>query len=207
MGIHARTAALGAALLLTLLSSVPQPAAAQTNAEKLHFTTFAINMSNVATGTTELLEIDVDSWSLDSERAHLIATAVDKGQETLLRELQKQPKRGRIWAPQRQGPDPTHARLGWTLRYTHQEPTPEGGRRVVIVTDRQMGFWEARNRPRTFDYPFTLIQIDVDRDGNGQGKMSVATKIRFDKKKNVLELENYASEPVRLNNIKMTIKK
>jgi hypothetical protein len=195
----------GAALVLAL-TGVARPAA-QTNADKLHFTSFAINMSNVGTGKTELLEIDVDSWSLESERAQLVATAVDKGQDALLRELQKQPERGRIWAPQRQGPDPSHARLGWTLRYTYQEPTPEGGRRVVIVTDRYIGFWEARNRPRTFDYPFTLIQIDVDRNGNGQGKMSVATKIRFDKKKNVLELENYASEPVRLNNVKMTVKK
>jgi len=198
------TAALGAALLLAL-AGVERPAA-QTNTAKLHFTAFAVNMSNVATGATQLLEIDVDSWSLDSERTQLITTAVEKGQDTLLRELQKQPKRGRIWAPQWSGPDPYNARLGWDLRYTQQEPTAEGGRRVVIVTDRYIGFWEARNQPRTIDYPFTLIQIEVDRDGNGEGRMSVATKIRFDKKKNVLDLENYASEPVRLNNVKMTVK-
>ena len=32
--------------------------------------------------------------------------------------------------------------------------------------------------------------------------MAVATKISFDKKKNQIELENYSSEPVRLNNVK-----
>ena len=31
----------------------------------------------------------------------------------------------------------------------------------------------------------------------------MATKLSFDKKKNTLELENYSTEPVRLNNIKM----
>ncbi len=36
--------------------------------------------------------------------------------------------------------------------------------------------------------------------------MSVATKIKFDKKKNVIELENYASEPVRLNNVEVKVK-
>lgn len=197
-----RLAAATSLLMLPWLADLT----AQTNAEKLHFTAFAVNMSNVATGTTELLEIDVTSWSLESERERLVSIAVDKGQDELLKALQKQPVRGRIRAPQRRGPDPTNARLGWDLRYTHQEPTAEGGRRIVIATDRYIGFWEARNRPRTFDYPFTLIQIEVDREGRGEGRMSVATKIRFDKKKNVLELENYASEPVRLNNIRMTVK-
>jgi hypothetical protein len=34
----------------------------------------------------------------------------------------------------------------------------------------------------------------------------VATRISFDKDKQVLELENYTSEPVRLNDVKMTVK-
>ena len=66
---------------------------------------------------------------------------------------------------------------------------------------------QARNQPRTVDYPITLIEIRVDKDGNGEGKMAVATKISFKKKENQLELENYSSEPVRLNNVKVTIKK
>lgn len=181
----------------------------QTNQEKLHFTAFAVNLSNIATGTSMLLEIDVNSWSLESERAALIevATAAANNQNALLKALQKQPKRGRMWAPQWRGPDPWNARLGWDLRYAHQEMQPEGGRRVVLATDRVVSFWEARNQPRSIDYPFTLIQIEVDRNGRGQGKMSVATKISFDRTEKVLELENYASEPVRLNDVKMTIKK
>ena len=41
-------------------------------------------------------------------------------------------------------------------------------------------------------------------DGNGRvaGRMAVATRIEFDKKKQMV-LENYASEPVRLNEIKI----
>ena len=42
-------------------------------------------------------------------------------------------------------------------------------------------------------------------DGNGRvgGKMAVATRIEFDKKKKQMVLENYASEPVGLNEIKI----
>lgn len=32
----------------------------------------------------------------------------------------------------------------------------DGGRDVVIATDRPIGFWEATARPRTIDYPFTV---------------------------------------------------
>ena len=63
--------------------------------------------------------------------------------------------------------------------------------------------WEAREQPRTIDYPFTLIDMRFDSSGKGVGKMAVATKIEFDKKKKQMVLENYASEPVRLNEIKI----
>jgi hypothetical protein len=197
-----------AALVLTAgLASLSATAAAQSSGEKLHFTAFAVNLSNVATGATLLLEIDVNSWTSDAQRAQLIgtATAKERNQDALLKLLRDMPKRGRMWAPQWQGPDPLNARLGWDLRYAHQTPTDEGGRRVVLATDRYVGFWEARNQPRSIDYPFTLIQIEVDKEGRGQGKMSVATQIRFDETRKVLELENYASEPVRLNDVKMTV--
>ncbi len=33
--------------------------------------------------------------------------------------------------------------------------------------------------------------------------MAVSTKLTFNKEKNVVELENYSSEPVRLNQVKL----
>ena len=49
------------------------------------------------------------------------------------------------------------------------------------MTDRYISFWEAANRPRTVDYPFTLIEIRIGPDGKGEGKMSIATKVTYDK--------------------------
>ena len=37
----------------------------------------------------------------------------------------------------------------------------------------------------------------------GEGKMAVATQLQFDKKKNTIVFENYSSEPVRLQNVKV----
>jgi hypothetical protein len=53
----------------------------------------------------------------------------------------------------------------------------------VLITDRRIGFWEAANQPRSIDYPFTFIDIRLNRDGEGEGKMSLATKVIYDKKR------------------------
>ena len=53
------------------------------------------------------------------------------------------------------------------------------------------------------DYPFTLIEVHLKKDNTGEGKISVATKITLNKKDNTVELENYQSEPVRLNNLRV----
>jgi hypothetical protein len=179
------------------------PAAMQASGEKLHISAWAVNMSNIGTGATAQVDFLVDRWSTEAERETLITTMLEQGQDGLLKKLRAMPSHGRMRFPAWQGPDPLHAALGWDLRYTAQTPLPEGGRRIVLALDRYISFWEQRNQPRTIDYPFTLIEMRVDKNGEGEGKMSIATKITFDKKKNVIELENYASEPVRLNRVKV----
>src|SRR5262245_28078840 len=173
----------------------------------IRMTAFAVNMSNNLTGANAVLEITVSQWSAASERQTLIDTMLSKGQDALLSALQKTKAKGRMRIPGWQGPDPHNARLGWDLHYAWATPLDEGGTRIVLATDRYIGFWEARNQPRTIDYPFTLMQIHLNKDGEGQGKLAVATKIMFDKKKNQVELENYSSEPVRLNEVKIEKKK
>ena len=102
------------------------------------------------------------------------------------------PKVGYIRTPQS---------LAWDLRYARQTPMDEGGRQIILATDRPIGFAEARNQPRSIDYPFTVIEIHLDKTDHGEGKILVGTKIYIDKKNNLV-LENYAQQPVRFNEIK-----
>jgi len=183
------------------------PSAAQTNGEKLRIDAFAVSMGTTATGANAATEITINRWTTPAEREKIITTMVEKGSDTLLRTLQGMPSHGRFRIPGWIGPDPHQLALGNDLRYAWQTSTPEGGRRIVIATDRYIGFQEARAQPRSIDYPFTLFEIRVNKDGTGQGKMAVATKITFDKKKNTVELENWSSEPVRLNNVKVSVQK
>jgi hypothetical protein len=162
---------------------------------------FAVNMSNIGPGSAGVIDFKVDRWSTAEERQKIITTMVEQGPNKLLDLLQDLPAKGRMRFPNYMGPDPNNWRLGWDIKYTWTTPLPEGGHRVVLGLDRYMSFAEVRNQPRTVDYPFTLIEIHLDKEGKGQGKMAYATKITFDKKKNTVELENYSSEPVRLNEV------
>jgi len=164
---------------------------------------FAVNMTNVSAprGNAGIMQIRIKGWSAAATRQQLIDTVLAKGQDALLSALQKQPSRGRISLPNWQGPDPQNYRLGWDLRYTAHDALPDGGERIVIATDRQMSMWEVRERPRTYDYPFTLIEIRMPKEGKGEGRMFGATQIRFDKKKNQIVLEQYSAGEVRLNEI------
>jgi hypothetical protein len=192
--------------VLTIGQLAAQQPAADLPADKLEIDAFAVNMSNIATGANARVAITVNQWSTEAERERLIETMLTKGSDSLLRELQKAPVKGRFRIPGQRPPDPHHLALGLDIRYARQTPLPEGGRRILLAMDRYIGFAEARNQPRSIDYPFTLIEIRTNKDGKGEGKMSIATKINFDKKKKVIELENYASEPVRLNNVEVKVK-
>ena len=69
----------------------------------------------------------------------------------------------------------------------------------MLATDRPIGFWEAVHQPRTIQYPFTVIQMQIAQDGKGKGTLSVATKIVASD--NVVELENFATQPMMLTEI------
>jgi hypothetical protein len=90
--------------------------------------------------------------------------------------------------------------LAYDLRFASETPLPEGGRRIVLATDRPIGFWEATRRPRTIDYPFTVIQMEIDKDGNGKGTLSYATKII--PAGDTIVLENFDTSPIMLTEIK-----
>ena len=192
-----------AALVGAVLARVAPRVSAQTVGEPIRLSAWAINMSNIATGANAVMDIRVAKWSTDREREELIATFLEGGQDKLLDKLRDVPIKGRMNIPGWQGPDPSQVRLGWDLRFAMRTPIEDGGTSILLATDRYMSFAEVRNRPRIYDYPFTFLEIHLTRDGTGIGKMAVATQLRFDKKEKTIIFEDYASEPVRLTNVKV----
>ena len=162
----------------------------QTLGQKERFTAVAIVNNNLGSGAG-VVQIDVARWSTQSERTELLNVLKKSGAEKLLDTLQGMRPVGTIKTPDS---------LGYDLRYANQTPLPEGGRRIVLATDRPIGFWEATRRPRTIDYPFTVIQMEIDRNGEGRGTLSYATKII--QQGDAIVLENFATQPIMLTQIK-----
>jgi hypothetical protein len=181
------------ALYFTVALTCVVAAGAQTasNAPREHFTAVAVNTSTVGrTGATPI-DITINRWTSDADRDKLMTVFKEKGEKALLSALQDQKPVGTISTP---------GSVAYDLRYAREMTTAEGQRRIVLGTDRPMGFWEASNQARSADYPFTLIEMRLDKSGNGEGKLSIATKLTLEN--NTLVIENYANQPVMLNEIK-----
>jgi hypothetical protein len=176
-----------AAAVISLSAALP---AAQSNiARPEKFTAFAVDISNTAPrALASTVDLTINRWSTDAERDQLLTVFRAKGQEALLSALQKLPVVGGITSP---------GSLKYDIHFARERQEAEGGRMIFLMTDRYIGAWEAANRPRTIDYPFTLIQLQVDKDGNGVGKASVATKIT-EAVDGTIDMDNFSNQPVAL---------
>jgi len=179
-------------LVALLALSITLPALASAQGPE-RYSAVAINMSNIAPGTSTRVDFVIERWSSDAEEAGLVE-AFKKGPDELLRALQGvKPRVGYIQVP---------GQTGWDIRYADKVKGEDGGWQIVVLTDRPIGFREAASRARTMDYPFTLVEFHVNDDGVGEGRASVYTKITWDEKTRTLHLENFSSEPVRLTEVR-----
>jgi hypothetical protein len=179
-----------AALTLAAFAALGILAGAQTNGVAERFTAMAVNMSN---GGSAAVEMVVERWSSEAERERLMTILVDQGPDKLLDVLEDLPRVGYIRS---------NGSLGYDLHYAQQVKGPDGGERVVLATNRPIGFWEASNRPRTIDYPFTVVELRLNSDGEGEGRVSIATRITADRESRIVTLENYDTQPVLLTSVK-----
>jgi hypothetical protein len=191
----------GIAIGFCIISLGISPLLAQGQEEetKETFRAFAVVTGNIATGANTTVQMTVSRWSSDEERAELLTTLIEKGQEDFIEALSKQEETGFIRVT---GRGANLSRFpSQRLRYARE--FREGNmRRIVLALDRPIGFMEAVRNPRTTDYDFTFIVFDINEEENeGQGVMAVGVKLKVDMEKKTLEVENYSSEPVRLTKV------
>jgi len=157
------------------------------------FSAFAVDLGSPGRAASGQVEFVIERYSSDAERDRLLAVLRDEGPEKLLSALQKLPRVGYFRTPNS---------IGYDIKFARKNPGEDGGEVITLATDRYINFWEAANRPRTIDYPFTVVEVHIGKDGMGEGKMSLATKVTFDKKNNTIVLENFKSQPAVLTKVR-----
>jgi hypothetical protein len=175
---------------LALLSSATRLSAQQAPPK---FENFSATTANMAVGNGETLRINVSSWTTEADREKALAAFREKGEQQLLEVLRGAPSAGYIW---------TSESLGYTLRYAHKMPLPNGGERIILATDRPLGSWSRTAWKAAggdaAQPALTVVELRLNRQGRGEGKMSFGAKIAAEDEGKTIALENYDKAPVLL---------
>ncbi len=183
---------LGFVLPLTHLAT---PVSAQDEELPLRFNAIAQNLSNVGPRGQARLQINVSRWTTGEERAALMEAL--KGQRQGARSLASA-----LFEQEIVGFFREIQSLSENLRYSRRTKT-DGGQRIVLATDRPLAFAEVWRSSRTMDYNVTLIVLNLDTEGNGEGQIMAGAELSWDDAKDQLVIENFASEPIRLTNVRL----
>ena len=144
-------------VLVALAAFTPGHLLAQARQAELPLNLTAVAMSTGGVRTPAVasqVDITINRWSTSAESQRLMAVLKEKGPERLLDALQDAKSVGTIRTP---------GNLAYDLRFASSEPGEDGGTRIFLVTDRPVSYWEAVNRPRVSDYPFTFIELRSTR--------------------------------------------
>jgi hypothetical protein len=180
---------IGAMLLVTAVA----PAAHQDPPVQEEFSAVLTNISNVGGAGLTPLTIRIRRWTGDEENERMLGILRDKGQRAFLDALIDAKAVGSISTP---------TSLKYDFFYARQMPTKEGGRRIMLISDRPMTVAERTSAATSRDYPFTVIDLQLDKEGNGEGTLAQLVQLKL--LGNILGIENLASGPMRLNNVKKT---
>ena len=143
------------------------------------------------------LQVHIDRYTPDGDRTAVEDALKHGGYANFLNALRKAPEVGRVQSGERQ----------FTIRWARQTNTKDGGRTIVVVTDKPIFFIggaAADAKPRA-GYDVGLIQMTVDGVGFGSGTMAGAARIRPGGEAGV-QVDDYADEPIKLVTVSRLMK-
>jgi hypothetical protein len=181
------------AFAVPALAQAPYSEAVPTKKDPLRFTAIGVQLQ---AGMAGVIEITIERWTTDDERNALVTllgktTDKEADQRKLVKALQDiKIRTGFLSAPNT---------MGWDIKYAYESKLADGGRQVVICTDKPVSFGMAASG-QAYDAAFSLIEIQFPAgSAKGTGKMLARTGIAT--KNGKLELESYVNEPARLTEV------
>ncbi len=144
-------------------------------------------------GAAKNLDIVIYEWTTPEERQALLQTFLDGGSKALYDALDDQSEKGYVKLPQT---------LGYDMQYAWQVEV-EGKRRIVLATDRPMGFIELARNTRSTDYNVSLVVLELDPEtGEGEGLAMGGAELSIDQETGRLNIEFRGTQPTKLTNVK-----
>jgi hypothetical protein len=129
------------------------------------------------------LRIQIIEWQEAGARAEML-DALAAGADAAA-QIAKLPTVGYVW--QKESP------VGYSLKYAHRTPAPQGGERITLVTDRRLGQydfrgWSVPSPAAAKDLPYSVIELYVDESGQGDGTLSLAADVQLDEPSSTVTL-------------------
>ena len=148
-------------------------------------------LAGAGSGTVRPITIYISDYSTDAEANMLAGAFADGGSKALFKVLTRMKSKGRV--------APTGS-VGYQIRFIRSVQTPNG-RKVMMLTDRPIGFLESYYGTRSRDYKYGLVELNLNDDGKGEGSLIWAAKVKAIKG-DTIGVENFGIEPARLTNVR-----
>ena len=180
-----------ALLAVAVLATAVAPVPAKTTREPLE--KYRARAFNVDWGGATNLDIVIYEWTTPEERQNLIRTFVEDGGDALYDALNDTTRKGFIKLPRT---------LGFDMQYAWQSEV-EGRRRIVLASDRPMGFLELSRNARSTDYDVTLVVLDLDPDsGEGTGTVALGAELSVDQESGRMQVQIAGYHPTELKKVR-----
>ena len=183
------------------LASSPRPEATAIGGVSERFVGRAPSDSDPA--GSSYIEILIQRWSTDDERDSLCGTLVKDGPGALLAAVHRilQRPAGVVLIPGIPGAGArVRTRQARNIVFARNVDRPKG-HQLIIATDQYLALGEPTLKWPSDD-EFTLLDVRFGADGTGVGKLARPGKVVYNKETKLLEIDDYAAQPVRLTDVR-----
>ena len=186
------TGLLGIVLLAVAAAAQAQVGGQRPESGNKPIETFTASAFSVQTGGTGIIEIVINRWSTDGEREVLKSVLAAAGSQAMVKEMQNLPQVGYIKTAE--------SGMGDALMYARSTELPDGGRQVVVATNRPISMAGSVAPGTAQKYDLSVVEMRWKKgDKKGEGKMTLAAEASI--KDGKVGITNYMGQPPVLRDV------
>jgi hypothetical protein len=164
---------------------------------------------NILRAASDLLDIRVERFSTDEERAELVKILETKGNHALAAALAEQEPAGWVSFDPRGGGGPGRDPRRAILKYA-REIDLEDSKEIVLITNHYPGYGndpQAADGAKLAEYPVSFVLLRLYKNDKGDmtgiGRMFVGARLRFDSAAGKFVIDEFPMDPVYLKDLKV----